>query len=93
MHQQGQPVADRKKDRETFTYFLDIANIFVNDCFCHPEIEDESWQKLLKLVTDSEYDVTGFLQTISETRDALRRSANLNLLVDQMLYKMMGGAK
>ena len=85
--------ADRKKDRETFGYFLDIANIFVNDCFAKPDIDDESWQKLLKLVDESGYDVTGFLQTIAETRDALRRSANLNLLVDQMLYKMMGGAK
>ena len=83
---------ERRKDRDTFGYFLDIADIFVNDYFSGHQSDDESWSSLLKTAADKNFDFTSFLQTISETRDALNRSANIGLLTDQMLNKMMGGA-
>ena len=84
--------ADRRRDRDTFSYFLDIADIFVNDYFSGHHTGDESWDSLLKQAADNNFDFTSFLQTISETRDALNRAANTGLLTDQMLFKMMGGA-
>ncbi len=83
---------DRRKDRDTFGFFLDIADIFVNDYFSGHQSDDESWASLLKTAAEKNFDFTSFLQTISETRDALNRAANIGLLTDQMLYKMMGGA-
>ena len=83
--------SERGKARDTFSYFLDIANIFVNDHFSRFKADDDSWNQLHRLADENNFDYTGFLQTISETRDALRRAANITLLTDQFLYKMMGG--
>ena len=84
--------SDRRRDRDTIGYFLDIAEIFVNDYFSGHVTDDESWTALLNMAKEKNFDFTAFLQTVSLARDGLRRSANVGLLTDQMLYRMMGGA-
>ncbi|MBQ6529137.1 MAG: DNA polymerase III subunit delta, partial [Clostridia bacterium] len=82
---------DNKKSREVFDWFLQIATIFVNDYHSQAVEEDESWRQLLETAHQNHFDSRNFLNTVCETRDALIRSANLSLLIDQMLYKLSGG--
>lgn len=80
-----------KKDREVFSFFLQIATTFVNDYHKHIKINDDSWTNLLTLAQENKFNSRNFLETISETKDALIRATNLSLLIDQMLFKLSGG--
>lgn len=80
-----------KKEREVFSYFLQIAAVFVNDYHNHITIEDESWDSLLKQAEKTSFNSRNFLEAVSETKDALIRATNQSLLTDQLLYKLSGG--
>ena len=82
---------DNKKSREVCGYFLQTATIFVNDYHSHVRCDDQSWDSLLEKAENRKFDSRLFLEAVSQTRDALIRSANLALLTDQMLYKLSGG--
>ncbi len=83
----GFKMKDKKQERECFGYFLSIANIFVSDYHNQNSVDDETWTSLLAKANKDNFDSLVFLQAISESKDALNRSANLSLLVDQFLYK------
>lgn len=82
---------DPRRSREVFSYFLQIATVFVNDYHNNAVIDDESWTALLNKARERNFNSRNFLETVSETRDALIRSANLALLGDQMLCKLLQG--
>ena len=83
----------KNQDKTAFSYFLDIACIFVNDYHQETEIDDETWTSLLNKARENNFRSENYLLTVSETKDALAAGANVPLLIDQMLYKMIGGAK
>ena len=81
----------KNPDRNCFRMFLEIAVIFVNDYHGNIRIDDETWDGLLEKAGQSGFDSQKYLLAVSQTRDALEKQANLPLLTDQMLYKMIGG--
>ena len=83
--------SDRKNDRDSFQYFLNIANIFTDDYHNNKSVDDDSWTDLLEKAHDSDFDSVRFLTAVSQARDALIRSANLSLVIDQLLYRISGG--
>ena len=83
---------DKKSSATMFRHFLTIATIFVNDYYNGTEIEDETWTGLLDKARDCSFDSVGFLNTVSQCRDALIIAVNVPLLIDQFLYKLSGGA-
>ena len=83
--------SDRKNDRESFQYFLNIANIFTDDYHNNKSVDDDSWTDLLNKAHENSFDSVRFLTAVSQARDALIRSANLLLVIDQFLYKISGG--
>ena len=85
--------SDRKKDRECFRYFLDIALVFANDYFQQPSSGDEEWNGLLEKAHEKELDGALYLEAVSAARTALKKAANMLLLADQLMYKLSGGIK
>ncbi len=87
---------DEKKDeastklniKTTFTYFLDLCLIFVQDYLEKYSSEDETYNNLLQLVNTRTFDYGLYMKSMIETKDALNRSANTLLLADQLLYKL-----
>ena len=85
--------SDRKKDKECFRFFLDIAMVFANDYFGKTETKDEEWNKLLQKAHEKKMDGPLYLEAVSAARTALKKSANMLLLADQLMYKLIGGIK
>ena len=85
--------SSRTQDKNCFSYFLEIACIFVNDYHLNTELDDETWMALLRKARENNFRSETYLLTVSETKDQLVTGANVPLLIDQMLYKMIGGAK
>ena len=83
--------SDRKNDRDSFQYFLNIANIFTDDYHNNKSVDDDNWTDLLEKAHDNDFDSVRFLTAVSQARDALIRSANLSLVIDQLLYRISGG--
>ena len=85
--------SDRRKDRDCFRYFLDIALVFANDFFRETSSKDEEWNSLLNKAHEKQLDGALYLEAVSAARTALKKAANMLLLADQLMYKLSGGIK
>ncbi len=54
-------------------------------------IDSKEWENLLAQAKAQNFDSLTFLQAINESQDALNKAANLSLLADQLLYRLLGG--
>lgn len=88
--------ADSKNDsdsnklniRTTFSLFLDFCLIFINDYLQQYQSEDLTYQNLLQLARQTDFDDRLYLTIVNETKDILNKPVNIPLLADQFLYQL-----
>lgn len=86
---EGFPSKQKKYGKQAFGYVVDMLNILMKDAFKGSAITQDSWyQKQLTSIADKNYDYRKLAQIFMDTKDKLLRSVNIQLLADQMLYKM-----
>lgn len=86
---QGFPAKQKKHGKQSLIYLIDILHLFFKDCMMNNfEVKDTWYQKQIQNILNKQYDCVAILQILMQTKDKLLRSVNLQMLVDQMLYKM-----
>lgn len=78
----------KKNSKDCFSLFLQIATIFAHDYLNNIRTEDESWDSLLEKAHSIDFNVAGFLKSISNSQDCLLYAANQALVIDQLLYQL-----
>lgn len=85
----GFPAKQKKYGKQALQYLIDMLSIFFHDCLRNDYALKDAWyQTMVKKYQKRNIDVVTFLQILMQTKDTLLRSVNLQLLVDQMLYRM-----
>ena len=86
---EGFPSKQKKHGKQAMLYLLDMLTIFFRDCLRGSRRQSDTWyQNMLKEYQKKNMDMAAILQILMQTKDTLLRSVNLQLLVDQMLYRM-----
>ena len=86
---EGFPAKQKKYGKQAMVYLLDMLSIFFRDCLRGSCRQSDTWyQNMLKEYQKKNMDMVAILQILMQTKDTLLRSVNLQLLVDQMLYRM-----
>ena len=85
---EGFNAKEKKYGKQSFRYFIDMLYIFFKDCMQGKSIEDIWYQsKVSEMKYDKGYYLC-ILQILMNTKDKILYSVNLQLLIDQMFYKM-----
>ncbi len=76
-------------NREVISYFLDLCLIFCDDYSTKYSSDDETYSNLLTSALEKNFDFASFMKATIETKDALKTGANGQLVIDQLLYKLL----
>lgn len=86
---EGFPSKQKKYGKQSLIYIIDMLAIFFKDCLRDNQtIDDEWYQKQMKLIQMKHIDYVKILQILMQSKDKLLHSVNLQLLIDQMLSEM-----
>ena len=70
-------------------YLIDMLSIFFKDSLRNSRKQPDAWYRnMLEQYQKKNMDMVAILQILMQTKDTLLRSVNLQLLVDQMLFRM-----
>lgn len=82
---------DKKFDKQSFQRMIEIMVVFFNESIVTSFTSSQPlWNELVKK-GKRKTNIKNILHVLLETNDALQRYPNLNLLVDQMCYRMNEG--
>lgn len=86
---EGFPSKQKKYGKVTLSYLIDMLSIFFKDCMkIEYDINDTWYVNHTKMMQQDVLHNVRILQVLMQTKDTLLRSVNLQLLIDQMIYKM-----
>lgn len=70
-------------------YFIDMLTIFFKDCMQDRRISQDKWYlDMMDQYQKKEIDLVKVIKVLMQTKDILLGSVNIQLLVDQMIYRM-----
>lgn len=86
---EGFPAKQKKYGKQALIYLLDMMHIFFKDCMKNQHIvRDEWYERHIQIMCNKQVDYIKLLRVFMESKDKLLRSVNIQLLVDQILYRM-----
>lgn len=86
---EGFPAKQKKYGKQTMMYFIDMLTIFFKDCMQDRRISQDKWYlDMMDQYQKKEIDLVKVIKVLMQTKDTLLGSVNIQLLVDQMIYRM-----
>lgn len=86
---EGFPAKQKKYGKQAMLYLIDMLSIFFKDSLRNSRKQPDTWYRnMLEQYQKKNMDMVAILQILMQTKDTLLRSVNLQLLVDQMLFRM-----
>ena len=86
---EGYPSKQKKWGKTSFRWLLDLMSIYWKDCGRKQiSCEDSRYVSLWKKSKWSMEQLIAMIQIVLKAKDVLRRSVNLQLLADQMMYEL-----
>lgn len=86
---EGFPSKQKKYGKVALSYLIDMLSIFFHDCMkVEFNIQNDWYRKHARMMQQDVLHNIHILQVLMQTKDILLKSVNLQLLVDQMIYKM-----
>lgn len=86
---EGFPAKQKKYGKQALNYVLDMLLLFFRDCIRnHREVEDTWYLHMMDQFQNKHINMVEIVQILMKSKDTLLRSVNIQLLLDQMLYRM-----